>query len=64
MSVTTLAGTSPRTSVYAAPAKPRPAIPATPRVPPAPHTMPNKAGQVGPVSMKTGIVNTGARKAK
>lgn len=53
MSITTLAATSPRTSAIAAKA---------PKI--APHLLPNKAGQVGPVSTKSGIVNSQMSKRK
>lgn len=46
MSVTTLAATSPRTAAIAAPAKPI-----------AAHMLPNRAGQVGGVGVKGGIIN-------
>jgi hypothetical protein len=49
MSTTTLAATGPRTSAIAAKAKPAKI---------APHLLPNKAGQVGVVGVKSGIVNS------
>lgn len=48
MSVTTLASTSPRTAAIAAPMK---------RAPIQPEMLPNRAGQVGGVGIKGGIIN-------
>ncbi len=53
MSITNLAGTAPRTAAVAAPAK---------KVPIAPHLLPNAAGQVGTVGVKTGIIKSAQAK--
>lgn len=54
MGTTTLAATAPRTAAVAAPAK---------KLPIAPHMLPNAAGQVGPIGVKSGIVGSLMKKA-
>lgn len=55
MSITNYAGIAQRTAAVAAPAK---------KVPVAPHLLPNVAGQVGAVGVKSGIVNSQMSKRK
>lgn len=55
MSMTTLASTNPRTAAVAGPNR----AAAVPKAKIAPHLLPNKAGQIGPVRIGRGIVNAG-----